>query len=691
MIFRSGCGKGGIALTEKPHWRWIDIAKGIGIVSIILGHQGIPWFGFVYMYHLPVFFLLAGYTLKKGPTDAAFLRTKFTRLMTPYFLTGAAVAAMDLVNMVLREHKGSLVSATASLAESLRAVFFASGTITECGGSSFPRMGAIWFLPALFFALVLARYLLNRFPDRRVVAVAAIGAAAAAALSAKFIWLPFSIQAGVYACPFVIAGHWLRQTDWMDRPKPLHLLLTGAVSVAGAVTKVGSVFYMVTTNAADAVLTPVIALAAGYFVLLLSRLAEGWRPLRLLTLLPEYCGKYSLEILCAHLFEMNTLSPYYPGILARLGLANRSLFRIPLRFLVIAVLVLLLVLFKRLRENRPVKPAAADGARDPVVDLMRAGLIVSMIVGHFNLDPVFRGMLYSVHMPAFVIVSGYFHRPVTPENFKAQLLHLLKSLRYYLLFAALFMAEHPPADWLRLLCGVSYTERILTGVPTVGPVWFFLLLFVVKLAVILIERLPKLWLRGAALLACAAGGVALGKSGFWLPWSADVALFCTVFYLAGVLFRRCRVTEWAAAHPWCYFLLSPLWLYAVKRGSLELAVRNYGENAGLAVLGACGGFLLLFLLCKGLYRAMPGRLAGMAGKVGAATAYILILHTLYGSRINGWIDRFLTAPLGLLQTNALFCAVSVTAQALLGTAAFLIVQSLRRVISRKKGRQTQTK
>lgn len=671
-------------MAEKPHWRWIDIAKGICIVSIILGHQGIPWLGFVYSYHLPVFFLLAGYTLKKGPLDADYLRQKFGRLMTPYFLTGLAVAAMNLVNMAVREHKGALVSATANLAESLRAVFFASGTITECGGSSFPRMGAIWFLPALFFALALARFLLYRLEDRRAIAAVSVAAAAAAALSAKFIWLPFSMQAGIYACPFVIAGHFLRQTDWMERPKPFHLLLTGGVFLIGAVTKLGSVFYMVTTSTADPVLTPVIALASGYFVLLFCRLAEGWRPLQFLTAIPEVCGKYSLEILCAHLFEMNTLSPYYPGILARLGLAERTLFRLPLRFLVIALLVLLTVLFKRLREKKPVKPVSAEGGRDPVADLLRAGLIVSMVVGHFKLDPVFRGMLYSVHMPAFVIVSGYFHRPVTPENFKGQLLHLLKSLRYYLLFAVLFMAEHPPADWPRLLWGVSYTERILPDMPTVGPVWFFLFLFLVKLACLLIERVPKRSLRYALPAGCVAAGALLGKYGFWLPWSADVALFCTVFYLVGVLFRRWRITEWAAEHPWCYFLLSPLWLYAVKRGSLELAVRNYGEAAGLAVLGACGGFLLLHLLCGWLCRVLPGVFVRSAGKVGAATAYILILHTLYGGRINGWIDRFLTAPLGLKQTNALFCAVSVLIQVLLGTAAFLVVRLVRRTVGRRK-------
>ena len=665
-------------MQGKQRLRWIDIAKGIGIVSIILGHQGVPLLGFVYMYHLPVFFLLSGYTLKAGPVDAAFLRGKFNRLMTPYFLTGAAVSVMNLVNLVLRERQGSVVAVTQNLAESLRAVFFASGTITECGGASFPRIGAVWFLPALFFALTLARFLLHRFPDRRMAAGIAVVGAALATLSAQYVWLPFSVQAGVYACPFVLAGHYLRQTDWMEKPRPAHLLFGGAVFAVGAVTKLGSEFYMVTTHAANLPVTPVIALVAGYFVLQVSLLLDRVRLLKPAAAVAALAGKYSLEILCLHLFEMNTLGVYYAGILSRLGLPFRQRTVLPLRFCVIAVLLALLLAVRKLGGRLCAKKAPSEGPRDRTVDLLRAGLIVAMIAGHVPLDPTFRAMLYSVHMPAFILLSGYFHRPVTAQNLKSRLWGLVKGLRYYLLFALLFMAAHPPADWPRLALGISYADQLFSGAASVGPVYFFLLLFAVKLIYYLIDLIPQPWIRRGALIGCVAAGVWLGKAGWWLPWSADAALFCVAFYHAGALLRRYRVTEWADAHPWCYFLLSPLWLYMTVKGSLELSVRNYGEDFGLAILGACGGFLLLFLLCRWLTRRLPSWAVTFFGVVGEATAYILILHTLYGGRIYDLLERLLTQPLGWQRTNALLWASAAVVQTLLGTAVYVAVRFLRR-------------
>ena len=385
---------------------------------------------------------------------------------------------------------------------------------------------------------------------------------------------------------------------------------------------------------------------------------------------------------------MNTLSPYYPGLLTRLGLSDRTLFRLPLRTLVIALLTALIALLRKRQERIKPEPAPTEGKRDHAVDLLRAGLIVSMVAGHFSLDPAFRGILYSVHMPAFILVSGYFHQPVTPENFGRQLWRAVKSLRYYLLYALLFMAGHPPADWLRLPLGVSYARRLLADVPSVGPVYFFLLLFAVKMIYLLIDRAPVTWLRYALLAGCVIGGAALGRVELWLPWSADVALFCVAFYHAGALLRKYRVAEWAEAHPWCYFLLSPVWLYMVKRGSLELAVRNYGEDCGLAVLGSCCGFLVLLLLSGYLCRALPGKLVALLGKAGEATGYILILHTLYAGQLNALLDRLLNQPFGFPRDNALFWAATVLVQTALGTAAFCLVRLLRGQLG-KRLRQTE--
>ncbi len=41
---------------------WVDIARGIGIILVILGHIGIGKVGkFIYSFHIPLFFFLSGF------------------------------------------------------------------------------------------------------------------------------------------------------------------------------------------------------------------------------------------------------------------------------------------------------------------------------------------------------------------------------------------------------------------------------------------------------------------------------------------------------------------------------------------------------------------------------------------------------------------------------------------------------
>ena len=45
---------------EKNRLNWIDIAKGICMIAVFLGHLGVEKLGFVYSFHLTVFFILSG-------------------------------------------------------------------------------------------------------------------------------------------------------------------------------------------------------------------------------------------------------------------------------------------------------------------------------------------------------------------------------------------------------------------------------------------------------------------------------------------------------------------------------------------------------------------------------------------------------------------------------------------------------
>lgn len=47
--------------------------------------------------------------------------------------------------------------------------------------------------------------------------------------------------------------------------------------------------------------------------------------------------------------------------------------------------------------------------RKPVIDIMKGIAIILVIVGHLQIPDFFHHVIYSFHMPLFVIVSGYIY------------------------------------------------------------------------------------------------------------------------------------------------------------------------------------------------------------------------------------------------------------------------------------------
>ena len=76
-------------MTTRKRIEWIDIARGLGIIFTIYGHQGFDLLtSWIYSFHMPLFFFLSGY-LFSGETDViTFLKKKIKSLIIPYFFLG---------------------------------------------------------------------------------------------------------------------------------------------------------------------------------------------------------------------------------------------------------------------------------------------------------------------------------------------------------------------------------------------------------------------------------------------------------------------------------------------------------------------------------------------------------------------------------------------------------------------------
>lgn len=147
---------------------WIDAAKSISILIVVLNHSGlvIPginfWGG---MFYVPAFFLLAGYTYSaKKESYKAFVKRKAKRLLIPYFATNILLALIfglkDLAT-------GGFTSSGAAV--SLLGIFYGRTRLCKEGngfeafrtwipdGNLMPNLNApTWFLPALFLVLICA-------------------------------------------------------------------------------------------------------------------------------------------------------------------------------------------------------------------------------------------------------------------------------------------------------------------------------------------------------------------------------------------------------------------------------------------------------------------------------------------------------------------------------------------------------
>ena len=209
-------------VRNNKRLRYIDIAKGIAILAVIVGHVSIRLAGLsrgaslimasCFTFHMPLFFLLSGYFLHYD--RALNLRKEAKRLIVPYVCTVAAILALQiLTTLVLGDCPKGMTYGEFILGW-MNAALYGSASIT--GKELWPqqfRVGAIWFLLALFWARIFVSLAYkHRFPGMIVVCLTILGA-----VSARYVWLPFSIQAGLAVSLFVYLGTVARRCNLLKK------------------------------------------------------------------------------------------------------------------------------------------------------------------------------------------------------------------------------------------------------------------------------------------------------------------------------------------------------------------------------------------------------------------------------------------------------------------------------------------
>lgn len=176
--------------------RWIDIARGVGIIFVIYGHLlGSNSIRYIfYSFHIPLFFFLSGMFFKDSGSLKAFLRKSGRGLLVPYFI-------FSLFSFLIW-----IFSSNPNGNEVWRQ--FASIFYANSNNGLMIYNDILWFLPVLF-ASRLIFFFLEKFKDKRIIILFLIFFSIFGfLLSAKFnfIKLPFGIETALSAVVFYGLG-----------------------------------------------------------------------------------------------------------------------------------------------------------------------------------------------------------------------------------------------------------------------------------------------------------------------------------------------------------------------------------------------------------------------------------------------------------------------------------------------------
>lgn len=213
---------------------WIDNARALGIVAVVLGHTtSLPpgLVRFLYAFHMPLFFFLAGSVLKRESDGRSILdaiRHGFRRLIVPY----TAFFVLSWAYWILTRNLGGG-------AERFRGFSVWSpceGLLYGTGETLFVNV-VLWFFPCLFCVTILFRWVGRCSTAWTMLILAALLVVGLTGLVTVRARLPWSLDVALVATTFYGCGVFLAKRRRVDEtrhdgPGPWMMAITSVCGLA---------------------------------------------------------------------------------------------------------------------------------------------------------------------------------------------------------------------------------------------------------------------------------------------------------------------------------------------------------------------------------------------------------------------------------------------------------------------------
>lgn len=287
----------------KKRFDFIDIARGIAMISIVLGHLGNSQINrIVFTYHVPLFFFVTGYFINTKRNIKDFIFNKIRTLLVPYAVTCMVIVILNIV----RGYCSGGADAALYMAR-----YWIYASVYGAGDSWqepfwIAAIGAIWFLWANFWGSIFLRISLKMSETKRLCMI--LGIFAAGYFSRMLFWFPLSIQAGCCATLFMYFGYLARQGESTIEGLPGEIKKCSVIFAAIIwieFMKNFQSFWLVHCDIGRGFIDIFGCICGCYIVFVISRYWEKYAG-KLAKVL-QYIGRYSILALCIHIIELDVI------------------------------------------------------------------------------------------------------------------------------------------------------------------------------------------------------------------------------------------------------------------------------------------------------------------------------------------------------------------------------------------------
>ena len=183
--------------------KWIDAAKGLGALYVIIGHFILNGkiSVLLYAFHMPLFFFLAGITfnIKENETFFIYLKKKFVSIIIPYFIFSVPLFLFNCVRII---HNGS--DALVLLLKKIIGIILCWKTTDYYNG--------VWFLPCIFTAYLISYAIISNLKSKTTIVIFSILSLLLGLFLDKFdISLPFGADTALIAAYFMCTAYVIKE------------------------------------------------------------------------------------------------------------------------------------------------------------------------------------------------------------------------------------------------------------------------------------------------------------------------------------------------------------------------------------------------------------------------------------------------------------------------------------------------